>query len=204
MRSRVSPASFVIGASAIRSIALAALALLATACSPRFDWREFRGPPATFTVALPGRPQTVSREVLLPAAGAPVPVEMSMLSVGVGASLFAVGTVRLPAPAIATPDALQQTLVWFRDGLARNLGTSAPAEWSETAPPPGLAGRRLRAAQAFAVAGTAGPRGRPARLAARLYVVDDRLYQLTVIGAEGEVPSQARETFFDSFRLTPP
>jgi hypothetical protein len=35
-------------------------------------------------------------------------------------------------------------------------------------------------------------------------VADDRLYQLIVIGAEGEVPPQALETFFDSFRLAPP
>jgi hypothetical protein len=45
--------------------------------------------------------------------------------------------------------------------------------------------------------------GRPAQLAVRLYVVDDRLFQLVALGAEGEIPPQALETFFDSFRLTP-
>jgi hypothetical protein len=184
-------------------LAASALALLAAACSPRFDWRELRGPPGTFFVALPGKPQTVSREIVLPVAGAATPTEMTMLSVGVGASLFAVGTVRLPESAIATPAALQQTLTWFRDGLTRNVGAAIAAP-IDTGAPAGLGGRRLRAAQAFAAVGTAGPGGRPARLAARLYVADDRLYQLIVIGAEGEVPPQALETFFDSFRLAPP
>ena len=36
-----------------------------TACSPTFNWREFRSPDG-FAVMLPGRPQTVSREVKLP------------------------------------------------------------------------------------------------------------------------------------------
>jgi hypothetical protein len=39
------------------------------------------------------------------------------------------------------------------------------------------------------------------RLAARFHVVDDRLYQLVAIGAEGELTPDALETFFTSFRL---
>jgi len=184
--------------------AAALLLPLAIACSPRFDWRELRGPPGTFTVALPGKPQTVSRELDVPADGASQRIEMSMLSTGVGASLFAVGTAKLPAPSLATPAALEHTLAWFREGLARNVGDAAPAAAAVAGPPAGLAGRPLRAAQSFNASGVAGPGGRQTRLAARLYVVDDRLYQLVVIGAEGEVPPQALETFFDSFRLAPP
>jgi len=39
------------------------------------------------------------------------------------------------------------------------------------------------------------------QLAARFYVADDRLYQVVAFGAEDEIPPQALETFFDSFRL---
>lgn len=191
------------GTLAKRVAATVALLLLAAACSPRFDWRELHGPPGTFSVALPGRPQTVSRAIDLPVpAGARV--EMSMLSVGVGASLFAVGTAQLPATVPGNGQALLQTLAWFRDGLARNVGAATPVTATESGPPAGLGERRLLAAQSFVVDGTVGPAGRPARLAARLYVVDDRLYQLTAIGAEGEIPPQALETFFESFRLVPP
>ncbi len=186
-----------------RAVAAAAIALLLLACSPRFDWRELRGPPGTFQVALPGKPQTVSREIDLPAEGGSLRVEMSMLSAGVDASLFAVGTAQLPSPAWASPAALAQTLAWFRDGLARNVGAVTPLAESDPGPPAGLGARQLRAAQSFTASGSVGPDARPTRLAARLYVVDDRLYQLVVIGAEGEVPPQALETFFDSFRLAP-
>jgi hypothetical protein len=33
-------------------------------------------------------------------------------------------------------------------------------------------------------------------------VVDDRLYQVVALSAEGEIPAEALDTFFDSFRLT--
>lgn len=182
-------------------VAVTALTLLLAACSARFNWREVHGPDRGFVVALPDKPQTVTREISFAHATGPVSAQMVMLSTGVGASLFAVGTVQLPLRTIEPAAALQQTLVWFSEGLARNVG-AAPPPLGEAAPPPGVGSRRLRSTQAFSVPGTAGQDGRRARLAARLYVVDDRLYQLVVISAEGEVTPQALETFFDSFQLT--
>jgi len=181
-------------------IAAAAAALLA-ACSPRFDWRELRQPAAGYVVALPDKPQTTVREVTIEHPAGPLRVEITMLSTGVGASLFAVGSARLPAAAADTPAALAATLSWFRAGLLRNV--QAPAASPEALrAPPGLDGRNLQAAEAFSVAGQVGG-GRPARLAVRLYVVDDRLFQLVALAADGEVPPLALETFFDSFRLLP-
>lgn len=182
-------------------LAAAAALLALAACSPRFDWREFRQPAAGYVIALPDRPQAATREIAFAHPGGPVHGEMSMLSTGVGATLFAVGSVRLPAFAVDSPAALAATLGWFRDGLLRNVQAqeAAPAEVGR---PAGLGTRTLRAAQGFSATGTAGG-GRPARLAVRLYVVDDRLFQLVALGAEGEIPPQALETFFDSFRLTP-
>jgi len=182
-------------------ILAAAACLLVAACSPRFDWREIRQPAAGYAVALPDKPQTATREIAFEHPAGAVRTEMTMLSTGVGASLFAVGSAGLPSFAIETPEALAATLAWFSDGLLRNVqATQAIAD--EIGPPAGLGTRKLRAARAFSAAGKAGS-GRPARLAVRLYVVDDRLFQLVALGAEGEVPPQALETFFDSFRLTP-
>jgi hypothetical protein len=182
-------------------VAAAAVLALAAACSPRFDWREHRQPEAGYVVALPDRPQTAVREIGFAHPGGPVRAEMTMLSTGVGASLFAVGSVRLPPFAVDSPAALDATLAWFRDGLLRNVqaNEAAPGDGGK---PAGLGARTLRAAQSFSAAGTTGS-GRPARLAVRLYVVDDRLFQLVALGAEGEIPPHALETFFDSFRLTP-
>jgi hypothetical protein len=185
----------------LRIVAAATFVALAAACSPRFDWREIRQPEAGYVVALPDKPQTAAREIAFEHSGGAVRAEMTMLSSGVGASLFAVGSVRLPGFALEPTDALDATLTWFSDGLLRNLQArqSMPAE---VGAPAGLGARRLRAARAFSATGAAGS-GRPVRLAVRLYVVDDRLFQLVALGAEGEVPPQALETFFDSFRLTP-
>jgi hypothetical protein len=197
-QSRGRPAFFVARAACL---AAAAAWVLLAACSPRFDWREFRQPALGFVAALPGKPQTIVREIAFEHPGGPVRAEMTMLSTGVGASLFAVGSVRLPAFAVDTPTALAATLAWFSEGLLRNV-QAAPAAPAEVPAPAGLGNRVLRAAQGFAADGRAGG-GRPARLAVRLYVVDDRLYQIVALGAEGEIPPQGLETFFDSFRLTP-
>ena len=59
------------------------------ACNPRFNWREFRSPYG-FAVVLPGRPQTVSREITLPDAK----VQVSMTSTAIGATLFAIGAAK--------------------------------------------------------------------------------------------------------------
>lgn len=181
-------------------IAVAAAALL-VACSPRFDWRELRQPAAGYVVALPDKPQTEVREITIEHPAGPLRVEMTMLSTGVGASLFAVGTARLPARAIDSPPAVAATVSWFRAGLLRNVRAST-ASPEPLRPPPGLGDRSLRAAESLDTAGRVGD-GRPARLAVRLYVVDDRLFQLVALAAEGEVPPLALETFFDSFRLLP-
>ncbi|MBP9655468.1 MAG: hypothetical protein KBE19_13860 [Rhodocyclaceae bacterium] len=185
---------------ALRLVAAATFVALA-ACSPRFDWREIRQPQAGYLVALPDRPQTAAREIAFEHPGGAVRAEMTMLSSGVGASLFAVGSVRLPRFALEPHEALEATLDWFGDGLLRNLQATAPTP-ADAGPPAGLGTRKLLATRAFTAAGSAGS-GRPARLAVRLYVVDDRLFQLVALVAEGEVPPQALETFFDSFRLTP-
>jgi hypothetical protein len=179
----------------------AALCLLLAACTARFDWRDVRQPEAGFSIALPDKPQTVVREIAFDHPAGPVRAEMAMVSTGVGASLFAVGSTRLPALAVDSPPALAATLDWFRGGLLRNVRATGVVA-VVAPPPPGLGARRLQAAQGFIASGVAGS-GRPARLAVRLYVVDDRLFQLVALGAEGEIPPPALETFFDSFRLTP-
>ena len=80
-----------------------------TGCNPTFNWREFRSP-AGFSVVLPGRPQTISREIKLPDAT----VQMSMTSTGVGATLFAVGAAALPAGLSTEPSARQRTIAHLR------------------------------------------------------------------------------------------
>jgi hypothetical protein len=200
--SRASPGSSLSGPAAARRRLLSAgallppLALLA-ACSPRLNWREERLPQARCVISLPDRPQTSERDIDFDGGK----LSMTMTSTGVGATLFALGVATLP-PAAVTPERVEATLGWFRDALLRNVQGTQPATRAvRLATPPG---RKLLAAQAVdAQARIAERRGvRSGRLAARFYVVDDRLYQVVALGADGELDAGALETFFDSFRLT--
>jgi len=191
--SRVPPGLFF----SVRRRALLAAGAFAplSACAPALNFRELRFADARCAIALPGKPQTVEREVDLGGRK----LQMVMTSTGVGATLFALGRARLPAEAVAT-EALPQTLAFFRDGLLRNF-RATPA--GPPAAPPRLAtpaGRVLRAAQGVSAQGQA-PDGRPTALAARFYVVDDWLLQVVALAVRGELGAEALDTFFDSFRL---
>lgn len=172
------------------ALAVAACILLA-ACSPRFDWREVKSPEG-FAVMLPGRPQTVERDIVLDAAR----ISMSMISTGIGATMFAVGVARLPPAATADPEVRQRTLARFRDALVSNSGAVLRRSTA-----PKLPGAQPAAAEAIEAEGRL-PDGRNSRLAARFFIVDDRLFQIVALGAEGEIPPEALDTFFTSFRLT--
>jgi len=176
----------------------AAAVLLAVACSPRFEWREVRTGEGA-VASLPGRPQNVSRE--LEVAGQKV--SMAMWSTGTGAAMFAVGAARLPAALAADAAGREQTIAYFRDGLVRNIGGTVTSTGpAPLALAPGDA-RRLLASEAVEAVGRAGPDGRKPRLAARFFIVDDRFFEVVALGAEGEIPPEALDTFFTSFRLAP-
>ena len=179
-----------------RSALIAAAALLALACSPRFDWREVRTNDGA-VASLPGRAQSVTRE--LDVAGQRV--SMTMWSTGVGPTMFAVGSARLPASLVADAAARAQAMTYFRDGLVRNVGGTVTSSTPVALPLPGA--RRLLASEAVEAAGPPGRDGRKSRLAARFFIVDDQFFQVVALGAEGEIPPEVLETFFTSFRLAP-
>ena len=175
---------------------IAVAALLVLACSPRFEWREVRANDGA-VASLPGRAQSVTRE--LDVAGQRV--SMTMWSTGVGPTMFAVGSARLPASLTADAAARAQAITYFRDGLVRNIGGTVTSSTPVPLPLPGA--RRLLASEAVEAAGRPGPDGRKSRLAARFFIVDDQFFQVVALGAEGEIPPEVLETFFTSFRLAP-
>lgn len=163
-------------------------------CSPRFDWREIRSPDG-YAVLLPGRPQTVARDIELDGTKA----QMSMTSTGIGPTMFAVGVARLPPATVADASARQRSIALFRDALVRNIGGDQSVLRSAA---PGLdsGGQSLLLSEAIEATGRL-PNGQNSRLAARFFIVDDRLFQVVALGAEGEIPPEALDTFFTSFRL---
>lgn len=180
------------------------VALLLAACTPTFDWRDTYSNEGGYRVALPGKPQAVTREIGMPFVAGDRKVTMTMTSAGVGPTVFAVGVARLPAEATRDAAAVQAALAWFRAGLLRNIGADSVRDGEASL---ALAGARtLRGAIAFEARGRlarSGAAGQAARLVARIYVVDDRVYQVVAMGAADDLPDAAVETFFTSFRLTP-
>jgi hypothetical protein len=181
---------------ACRGAFIAAAAVCALACSARFEWRELRTAEGAM-VSLPGRPQTTTRELEIDGQR----VAVTMWSTGVGPTMFALGAARLPAPLVADAAARARSIAYFRDGLVRNIrGTVTATVAAPLALPPGGA-RKLLASEAVEAVGGPGPDGRKSRLAARFFIVDDHLFQIVALGADGEIPPEVLETFFTSFRL---
>ena len=174
-----------------------AVTLLA-GCSERLEWRELRSADG-YTVMLPGRVQTVAREVDFEGRKLPV----SMTSTGVGAAMFAVGVATLPSEFAQDAANRERVIAHFRDGVVRNIGGTVTATGPAALVLAPGSGHQLRAGQRVEARGRAGPDGRIAVLAARFFIVDDRLFQLIALGGEGSIEPQALETFFTSFRLTP-
>ena len=172
-----------------------ALGVVVTACNPTFNWREFRSPDG-FAVMLPGRPQTVSREVKLPDGV----VQMSMTSTGIGATLFAVGAAQLPAALSTEPASRERTIAHIRDALVRNVGASQVKSSAAALAVPAGDARQVLAAQTAEASGQDSS-GRAVQLTARLFIVDDRLFQVVALGTKDELSPEALDTFFTSFRL---
>jgi hypothetical protein len=170
-----------------------AVAVLVVGCSERFDWREVRSPDG-YAISLPGRPQTATREIDVEGHR----LRVSMTSTGIGQALFAVGVAQLPAELAADAAKRERTVAYFRDSLVRNIhGTVSAAGPARLVLAPGVR-QVVLASQEVQAIGVSG--GRPAVLAARFFIIDDRLYQVIALGGDGGIPAQALDTFFTSFR----
>jgi hypothetical protein len=174
---------------------LSAVVLLA-ACSPRFDWREIRSTEGGFSILMPDKPQTATREVNFDGRK----VRMTVVSTGVGPTLFAASVASLPSESIAAAQ-LDATLAWFRNALLRNIDGQPIAVRPIVLSSAAAAGGVVRGGQSVDARGHVGRDGQSGQLAARFHVVDDRLYQVVAIGAQGELTADTLDTFFTSFRL---
>jgi len=157
------------------------LALLA-ACSPKYNWREAHGDKVQFTVLLPAKPASFSRQIDLNG----IPVAMTMTAAEIDDVTFAVGAAELADAAQAS-----QALASMRTALINNIGGT-----SRATPIPG----KTEGAQALDVVATGVARGRPMVLMARLIAKDKRIYQVLIVGEEKAVTPENIETFFTSFK----
>jgi hypothetical protein len=174
------------------SIALLSTSLLLAACSPKFDWREIRSNDAPYAVAMPSKPNTVTRQIDLNGSQ----VAMTMTVSTVEGVTFAVGTAELPDATQA-----QVSLNSMKTALVKNIVGTIKEEKVLTMPH-GTAGGQLAVTEIQAL-GAAGANGdeQVRVLFARFVAKDKRVYQLVVTGAEKTVKRELADTFFTSFKL---
>jgi hypothetical protein len=153
-------------------------ALVLGACSPKFDWRDFRSSDAPYAVLFPGKPASHTREVNLDG----LPVRMTMAASDIEGTMFAVGSAEL-ANAEQAPAAVQA----MKTAMLRNIGAAQPAETTKDG--------------AFEVTAHGMNRGVPMLMHGRFLARGKRVYQVIVIGPEKDFRKENVETFMSSFKL---
>lgn len=161
------------------------LCLLAflNACSPQYNWREVHGNGVPFTALLPGKSDTFTQPVEL--NGAQVP--MTMTATEVGEVTFAIGTASFSDAATA-----QKAMAQMQIALVRNINGS----------PIGvrLPGKGIPGDHSVSFGATGSDRGKPMKLIGRLSTIDNRVYQVIMVGNAKQMNDDITEMFFTSFK----
>jgi hypothetical protein len=153
------------------------LALALSACSPKYDWRDYRSNDAPYAVLFPGKPATQTRGIKLDQ----LEVSMTMAAAEVDGVIFAVGSAQLPDAALA-PAAVEA----MKTALVNNIGAS-------------VAGNKSAAAGTLDVEGSRN--GEPMRLIGRFVAKDKRIYQVIVMGSAKNIEQDNVDTYLSSFKL---
>lgn len=172
------------------AIAALASACLLAACSPKFDWRDYRSPDAPFTALFPGKPASFSREVDLEG----VKVQMSMAASEIDGATFAVASAEMADAAQA-----RATLAVMKQAMLNNIKGSIDQEKSASAASANGAGSRQQTSIALEAHGMQN--GKPVRLVGRFVAHDKRIYQIIAIGDEKHLTRDNIDTFMTSVKL---
>ncbi|AVR95344.1 hypothetical protein [Pseudoduganella armeniaca] len=157
--------------------ALLAAATL-TACSPKFDWRDYRGSQAPYAVLFPGKPATHTRSVDLGGQTA----SMTMAATDIDGTVFAVGSAEL-----ADAERAQLAVQAMKAAMVRNIGATRPVESTRDG--------------AFEVEARGARGSQQVTLRGRFLARGKRAYQVIVIGPDNAVSREDAETFLRSFKV---
>lgn len=162
-----------------------AAACVFSACSPKYDWRDFHSKDAPFTVLFPGLPSMQTRMIDLDG----VQVNMTMTASSVDGTTFAVGSAQLTDPAMT-----QTALIAMKTALLKNIGAKTEEMSNE-------ANAAVRLKPAFEVEASGTQNGIPIQLTGHFIAQDTRIYQVIVMGKAKQVSREDIDMFLDSFRL---
>jgi hypothetical protein len=157
-------------------------------CSPTLDWRESRPEGSGAALMFPCRPVKQERSVRIGATVRPIVLHSCTAS----GALFMLASVDVDDPAQVTP-----TLAAFRAQAAANLAGTAsePAAFAPPGATPNPQSARME------ISG-AGREGRPVVAQAAFFVKGLKLFQASVLDAEGALGREAVDTFFGAIRLS--
>lgn len=178
-------------ATLMRLTAGAALtAAVLSACSPKFDWRDFRSTEAPYAVLFPSKPATHTRSISLGGEK----VNMQMAAAEVDGVTFAVGAAELADAARA-----QAAITAMKTTMVANIGGTITSEKQASAA--SSAGGASHQQQSIDVDARGSRNGEPLRMVGRFIARDNRVYQLVVIGREKHMLDDEIDTFMRSFKL---
>jgi len=159
------------------------LALLLAGCSPKYNWRDYASPDASYRVTFPAKPSTFTRTIDLDG----LQVAMTMTAAEVDGATFAVGMAEAPDAARA-----QAALEAMQVALVRNIGATVTTQ-KATADSNGRATRDVDAA--------GSSRGTPMRLIGHFEARGKRFYQVIALGKTDTLPPEQVDQFLTSFKL---
>lgn len=174
--------------SAIASV-LATAALLA-ACSPKFDWREYRSPDARFSALFPGKPAVLTREIDLDGKK----ISLTMTASEIDGNTFAIGSAELDSAEQA-----QAALPAMKQALLNNIQGTLRSEKSAMAASSNASGTHRKSTLSIEATGT--QHGQPALLVGRFVAQDRRIFQIIILGQEKKLSRENIDTFMDSAKV---
>lgn len=165
-------------------------AALLCACSPQYDWRDYRGKEAPYTVLFPGKPDRFTRTIQLGNAQ----VSMTMTAIEVDGNTFAVGSADMPDAASA-----QAALPAMQAALLKNIGGILLSSTSAASASAGNGGSHEDSSIDMRARGMQS--GHPVLLAGHFAARDRKIYQVIVLGDEHRLSRENLDMFLTSFKL---
>lgn len=150
-------------------------AVTLSACSPKYDWRDYRSADAPYSVLFPGKPATQTRAIQLDQ----LPVSMTMTAANIDGVVFAIGSAQLADAAQA-----QAALAAMQSAMVHNIGGI-------------ITSSKPLANGAVEVDAS----GKTMRLIGRFIAKERRVYQIVIIGAPQKIEAEQAETFFTSLKF---
>ncbi|OEZ67934.1 hypothetical protein JAB5_51850 [Janthinobacterium sp. HH103] len=171
-------------------LATLAAAGILSACSPKFDWRDYRSPDAQFTALFPGKPAVLTREIDLDGRK----ISLTMTASEVDGNTFAIGSALLDSAEQA-----QAALPAMQTALLKNINGTVRSEKSASTASSTAAGTHQRSSLSIEAKGT--QQGKPVLLVGRFVAQDKRIFQIIILGEESKLSRDTIDTFMDSVKL---